>query len=189
MRQSVDTGACRAGHEPRNVYSDLGADAVTLAEGNKRGASSRVLLRPRGVTDPRATWSVTQWLIKFLEHRIGDARIIGLISKWLKAGTLEEGKLMTSEEGTPQGAVISPLLANIYLHHVFDLWPHQMAEAPCSGQRSDRALRRRHRGRRGQGVLCPMLRAGDAIEIGAVQADVASRKDQVIRFGRFAAVS
>lgn len=63
-----------------------------------------------------------QWLIRFLEHRIGDRRIIRLIRKWLKAGVLEDGRLAETKEGTPQGAVISPLLANIYLHYVYDLW-------------------------------------------------------------------
>lgn len=65
------------------------------------------------------------WLIKFLEHRIGDARITRLVRKWLKAGVLEAGQLSVSAEGTPQGAVISPLLANVYLHYVFDLWAKQ----------------------------------------------------------------
>jgi RNA-directed DNA polymerase len=63
-----------------------------------------------------------QWLIRFLEHRIGDKRVIRLISKWLKAGVMEDGVVTPTEEGTPQGAVISPLLANIYLHYAFDLW-------------------------------------------------------------------
>ena len=62
------------------------------------------------------------WLIRFVEHRIGDPRIIRLIRKWLKAGVLEDGVVTTSEWGTGQGSVISPLLANIYLHYVFDLW-------------------------------------------------------------------
>lgn len=62
------------------------------------------------------------WLIRFLEHRIGDQRIIRLIRKWLKAGVLDKGLHVETEEGTPQGAVISPLLANIYLHYVYDLW-------------------------------------------------------------------
>src|SRR3984893_12489862 len=65
------------------------------------------------------------WLIRFVEHRIGDRRIIRLITKWLKAGVLEDGRLVVTEEGTPQGAVISPLLANIYLHYVYDLWTHR----------------------------------------------------------------
>ena len=63
-----------------------------------------------------------EWLIRFVEHRIADKRIIRLISKWLKAGVLEDGKRIATEEGTPQGAVASPLLANIYLHYVFDTW-------------------------------------------------------------------
>jgi RNA-directed DNA polymerase len=74
-----------------------------------------------------------EWLVKFVEHRIGDPRIVRLIGKWLKAGTLEEGVLVASEEGTPQGAVISPLLANIYLHYVFDLWAHQWRQRHARG--------------------------------------------------------
>src|SRR4051812_29290793 len=63
-----------------------------------------------------------EWLIRFLEHRIGDRRIIRLIQKWLKAGVLEDGVVSVSDRGTGQGSVISPLLANIYLHYAFDLW-------------------------------------------------------------------
>jgi RNA-directed DNA polymerase len=63
-----------------------------------------------------------KWLVKFMEHRIGDRRVVRLIQKWLSAGVLEEGKLMVTEEGTPQGGSISPLLANVYLHYAFDLW-------------------------------------------------------------------
>ncbi len=62
------------------------------------------------------------WLIRFLEHRIGDRRVIRLIRKWLKAGVLEDGIVTVSNRGTGQGAVISPLLANIYLHYALDLW-------------------------------------------------------------------
>ena len=62
------------------------------------------------------------WLVRFLEHRIGDRRITRLIQKWLKVGILEDGIVTVSDRGTGQGAVISPLLANIYLHYVFDLW-------------------------------------------------------------------
>ena len=57
-----------------------------------------------------------EWLVRFLEHRIGDERVIRLVQKWLKAGVLDDGEWSVSEEGTPQGAVISPLLANVYLH-------------------------------------------------------------------------
>ncbi len=59
-----------------------------------------------------------EWLIRFLEHRIGDKRIIRLIRKWLKAGVLEDGIVTVCGQGTGEGAVISPLLANIYLHYV-----------------------------------------------------------------------
>ncbi len=62
------------------------------------------------------------WLIRFVEHRIGDQRIVRLIRKWLEAGVMEDGQWFETEEGTPQGAVISPILANLYLHHVLDLW-------------------------------------------------------------------
>src|SRR5437588_1336035 len=63
-----------------------------------------------------------EWLVRFLEHRIGDRRIIRLIQKWLKAGVLENGVVAVSNRGTAQGSVISPLLANIYLHYALDLW-------------------------------------------------------------------
>jgi RNA-directed DNA polymerase len=66
-----------------------------------------------------------EWLIRFVEHRIGDRRIIRLIQKWLKAGVLEDGNLIETTEGTPQGSVASPLLANVYLHYVYDLWVEQ----------------------------------------------------------------
>jgi RNA-directed DNA polymerase len=65
------------------------------------------------------------WLIRFVEHRVGDRRIVRLIRKWLKAGVMEDGVVRAGAIGTPQGAVISPLLANIYLHYVFDLWAEQ----------------------------------------------------------------
>jgi RNA-directed DNA polymerase len=73
------------------------------------------------------------WLIRFVEHRIGDRRIIRLIAKWLTAGVLEDGRVIETEEGTPQGAVISPLLANIYLHHVYDQWVHQWRQRCATG--------------------------------------------------------
>ena len=62
------------------------------------------------------------WLVKFLEHRIADRRVVWLFQKWMNAGVLEDGKRMRVEEGTPQGGSASPLLANVYLHYVFDLW-------------------------------------------------------------------
>jgi RNA-directed DNA polymerase len=73
------------------------------------------------------------WLIRFVEHRIGDKRVIRLIQKWLKAGVLEEGHEVATTQGTPQGAVISPLLANIYLHYVFDLWAQRWRKRQSRG--------------------------------------------------------
>jgi group II intron reverse transcriptase/maturase len=75
-----------------------------------------------------------QWLMRFLEHRIGDERIKRLVLKWLKAGVLDEGQWSVSEDGTPQGTVISPLLANVYLHYVFDLWAVQWRRREARGQ-------------------------------------------------------
>ena len=74
-----------------------------------------------------------EWLIRFLEHRIGDRRIIRLIQKWLKAGVLEDGVVTVSDRGTGQGSVISPLLANIYLHYVFDLWAERWRRREATG--------------------------------------------------------
>jgi len=74
-----------------------------------------------------------EWLIRFLEHRIGDRRIIRLVLKWLKAGVLEDGVVSVSARGTGQGSVISPLLANIYLHYVFDLWAVRWRRREATG--------------------------------------------------------
>jgi RNA-directed DNA polymerase len=63
-----------------------------------------------------------EWTMKFIEHRVADRRILRLIQKWLKAGVSEDGRRSETKVGTPQGAVVSPLLANVYLHYVFDLW-------------------------------------------------------------------
>ncbi len=87
-----------------------------------------------GITTQKVSWVLDadirgffdaidhEWLVKFIEHRIADQRVIRHIKKWLNAGVLEDGELTRAEEGTPQGGSISPLLANIYLHYVFDLW-------------------------------------------------------------------
>jgi group II intron reverse transcriptase/maturase len=73
------------------------------------------------------------WMIKFVEHRIGDRRIVRLIQKWLKAGVMEQGRWFETKEGTPQGSVISPVLANLYLHHVLDLWVDQWRRKKADG--------------------------------------------------------
>ena len=87
-----------------------------------------------GITRKRVNWVLDldirgffdnmshEWTVKFVEHRVGDPRVLRLIRKWLKAGVSEEGEWTESKIGTPQGAVISPLLANIYLHYALDLW-------------------------------------------------------------------
>ncbi len=99
-----------------------------------------------GITRTKVNWIVDadiagffdavshEWLMRFVEHRIGDRRINRLIRKWLKAGVMEEGELVSTETGTPQGAVASPLLANIYLHYVFDLWADQWRKRHARGQ-------------------------------------------------------
>ena len=73
------------------------------------------------------------WLVRFVEHRVGDPRIVRLIQKWLKAGVLEDGVVTTSDKGTGQGSVISPLLANVYLHYVFDLWANRWRRHEATG--------------------------------------------------------
>jgi RNA-directed DNA polymerase len=126
------------------------------------------------------------WMLRFLEHRIADRRMLALIRKWLKAGVLEGGKWAASEEGTPQGSSISPLLANAYLHYVFDLWAHQW------------------RGRHAKGDVI-IVRWADDFVVGFQYWDDATRftealrerfqqyslelhpdKTRLIRFGRFA---
>jgi group II intron reverse transcriptase/maturase len=128
-----------------------------------------------------------EWLIRFLEHRIGDKRVIRLIQKWLKAGVLEDGIVSTSDRGTGQGSAISPLLANIYLHYVFDLW----------------AERYRRREAKGDMII---VRYADDVTVGFEREEEASRfldalktrfaefalalhpdKTRIVEFGRFAA--
>ena len=73
------------------------------------------------------------WIRRFLEHRIADKRILRLITKWLRVGVVEDGRVTRSERGAPQGAVISPILANVYLHYVYDLWVHRWRRAKATG--------------------------------------------------------
>ena len=74
-----------------------------------------------------------EWLIKFMEHRITDHRVIRLVNKWLRAGVVEEGQRLETTRGVPQGATISPLLANIYLHYVYDQWVSQWRKRHAQG--------------------------------------------------------
>ena len=74
------------------------------------------------------------WLVKFVEHRIGDKRVVRLIQKWLKAGVMEDGEWSETKEGSPQGSVISPILANLYLHYVLDLWVEAWRKKQVRGE-------------------------------------------------------
>jgi group II intron reverse transcriptase/maturase len=110
-----------------------------------RGAHDAMAALVVGITSTKVNWildadirsffdTVSQeWLIKFVEHRIGDPRIIRLIRKWLTVGVLEDGAVTVSGKGTGQGAVISPLLANIYLHYVLDLWAERWRQREATG--------------------------------------------------------
>jgi retron-type reverse transcriptase len=73
------------------------------------------------------------WIIRFLEHRIADKRILRLVAKWLKVGIVEDGCVTRGTRGAPQGAVVSPILANVYLHYVYDLWAHRWRQTKASG--------------------------------------------------------
>lgn len=98
-----------------------------------------------GITTKRVNWVLDAdirdffttvdrgWLKKFLEHRIADERVLRLIQKWLNAGAIEDGEWSNPGQGTPQGASVSPLLANVYLHYVFDLWAHQWRRRNAHG--------------------------------------------------------
>ncbi len=127
-----------------------------------------------------------KWLIRFLKHRIADKKILRLIQKWLSAGVLHEGKKTVSSLGSPQGATISPLLANIYLHYAFDLWVQQW--------------RRRRRGldvivvRYADDIVLGFRRRGDAQlfrleleeRLSKFGLSLHPEKTRLIRFGRFA---
>jgi len=75
-----------------------------------------------------------KWMLRFVEHRVGDPRVISLIRRWLKAGVLEDGELHTNEKGTPQGGSISVLLSNLYLHYVLDLWFERVVKTHLQGE-------------------------------------------------------
>ena len=99
-----------------------------------------------GITRKRVNWILDadirgffdnlshEWALKFLAHRVADNRILRLIRKWLKAGVSEDGEWSETKVGTPQGAVVSPLIGNVYLHYVFDLWAQVWREKVASGE-------------------------------------------------------
>jgi len=124
----------RAAVEVMNAIYET--DFVDFSNGFRPGRSQHDALDQLylGIMEKKVNWvldvdirsffdSVSQdWLVTFVEHRIGDRRLVRLIQKWLRAGVLEQGALTVSEQGTPQGGSASPLLANVYLHYVFDWW-------------------------------------------------------------------
>lgn len=128
-----------------------------------------------------------EWLEKMIEHRVGDGRITALIKKWLRAGVMEEGKLKRSEEGTPQGGLVSPILANIYLHHAFDQWAQQWRKREARGAMiivryaDDFVVGFEHRedAERFQGELLERMRK--------FELELHEEKTRLIEFGRHAA--
>ena len=127
-----------------------------------------------------------EWMMKFISHRIADNRMLRLINKWLKAGVMEDGKWSTSEFSTPQGASISPLLSNIYLHYAFDQWVHQWREKSAKG---DVIVTRW-----ADDFVIGLQYKGEAEQISKALSERLNKfslslhpdKTQLIRFGRFA---
>jgi RNA-directed DNA polymerase len=128
-----------------------------------------------------------EWLIRFLEHRIGDRRIIRLIQKWLMAGVFEDGEVRGSERGTAQGSVISPLLANIYLHYVLDLWAESWRRHEATGDMifvryaDDFIVGFQHEGDARRFLDALRKRLGEFV------LSLHPEKTRLIEFGRFAA--
>ena len=127
------------------------------------------------------------WLVQFVEHRIGDRRVVRLIQKWLKAGVLKQGQWSETKEGSPQGAVISPTLANLYLHHVLDLWVEAWRKKQARGDviivryADDAVLGFEHREDAEQ--FLEQLRE----RLAKFGLELHSEKTRLIEFGRYAA--
>lgn len=128
-----------------------------------------------------------EWLMKFVEHRIADQRVLRHIKKWLNAGVLEDGEIQRVGKGTPQGASISPLLANIYLHYVLDLWAHDWRQKHATGDvvivryADDFVVGFQHR-REAESFL-----AAAKARLGRFDLSLHPEKTRLIEFGRFAA--
>ena len=127
-----------------------------------------------------------EWLIKFLEHRIGDRRVIRMVKRFLKAGVAEDGSVTVSDEGTPQGGVISPLLANIYLHYALDLWFEKVYYKSCTGfarlirYADDFVVCFQHK------ADAERFREELGVRLGRFGLEVEPTKTRVVEFGRFA---
>jgi RNA-directed DNA polymerase len=127
-----------------------------------------------------------EWMLRFVEHRVGDRRLISLIRRWLKAGVLEDGEVHPNEEGTPQGGSISVLLSNLYLHYVLDLWFERVVKPRLRGE----ACMVRYID---DFVLCFQYRA-DALRVQEALAKrlkrfsltLESTKTKLVEFGRYA---
>ena len=114
----------RPGRSPHDALNALSAEIMT------RKVSWVLDADIRGYFDAISH----EWLVKFIEHRIADRRVIRHIKKWLNAGVLEDGSRTYSEEGVPQGGSVSPMLANVYLHYVFDLWVERWRRRQAAGE-------------------------------------------------------
>ncbi len=127
------------------------------------------------------------WLMRFVEHRIGDRRVLRLIRKWLKAGVVEDGIRHPVTKGTPQGTVVSPLLANIYLHYVFDLWADQWRKRHATGAMivvryaDDTVVGFEHR------ADAERFLAGLRIRMAEFDLELHPEKTRLVEFGRHAA--
>ena len=127
-----------------------------------------------------------EWMLRFVEHRVGDQRLISLIRRWLKAGVLEDGEVHPSEEGTPQGGSVSVLLSNVYLHYVLDRWFERVVKPRLRGE----ACMVRYID---DFVLCfqyraDALRAQEALvkRLGKFSLTLEPKKTKLVEFGRFA---
>lgn len=127
-----------------------------------------------------------EWMMKFLNHRINDPNLLRIISRFLKGGYMEEGKYFDTDKGTPQGGVISPILANVYLHYVLDLWFEKVVRKQCKGQA--------YMVRYADDFVCCFQYRSDAEafysalikRLQKFKLEVAEDKTKIITFGRFA---
>jgi group II intron reverse transcriptase/maturase len=124
------------------------ADFVGFSYGFRPGRSPHNALDAVsvGITRRKVSWVLDadirgfydavdhEWLVRFVEHRIADRRVVRHVKKWLKAGVMEDGERRRVEEGTPQGSSVSPILSNLYLHHVFDLWAQRWRQKHARGE-------------------------------------------------------